>query len=71
MKKVSLQRKNMIAYDIGGHGRTPPPGGSRWGGGSSKSIFEKPHFKRFAAKFFSKFSRRFSEGQKGACKVDL
>ena len=32
----------------------------------SKSIFEKPHFKRFAAKFVSKVSMMFSNGQKGS-----
>ena len=49
---------------IGGHGRTPR-GGVEVGGGQnrfSKNII----FKRFAAKFISNVSRRFSKGQKGS-----
>ena len=45
----------------------PPGGGSREG--RSKSILEKPHFKRFAAKIFSNVSMRFSKGQKGSVKL--
>ena len=46
----------------------PPGGGSRLEGrGGGQNRFSKNLiFKRFAANFFSKVSRRFSEGQKGS-----
>ena len=55
---------------IGGHGRTPKgfEGGS---GRGSNRFSENLIFKRFAAKFFSKVSRRFSKGQKKDCKCDF
>ena len=45
----------------------PPQGGSRGDGrGEGQNRFSKNLiFERFAAKFFSKVSRGFSEGQKG------
>ena len=47
--------------NIGGHGRTP----RGVEGGGQHRFSKNLTFKRFAAKFFSQVSRRFSEGQKG------
>ena len=47
-------------------GAVGPPGGRGRGGGGQNLFSKNLIFKRFAAKFFSKVSSRYSEGQKGS-----
>ena len=51
-------------------GTVGPPGGIEGGGGGQNRFSKNLIFERFAAKFFSKVSRGFSEGQK-ECKFDF
>ena len=55
--------RNLQAVCIHGQGRTPR--GVEWGGGQNR-FSKNLVFERVAAKFFSKVSRGFSEGQKGS-----